>query len=304
MKVNQKLKGALNRAIKESFGFWQKLGIHVTPNNFYEPVPDTNSLKDDLWSTPSQLVGVNMNEQRQLELLSAFANEFREEYQRFPKDRTGALAPFEYFVNNGVFESVDGEILYCMIREFKPNLIVEIGSGYSTFLSASAVLKNKECKSECELLSIEPYPNEVLKAGFEGLTKLISEKVQDVPLSTFERLKENDILFIDSSHVLKIGSDVLHEYLEILPRLNKGVIIHVHDIFLPENYPKKWVLNDHIFWNEQYLLQAFLCCNESFEVLWAGNYMHSRHPSELESAFGSYNRRRCRPGSFWLRKIK
>ncbi|HZK61462.1 MAG TPA: class I SAM-dependent methyltransferase [Anaerovoracaceae bacterium] len=302
MRIKQKCAGALNRVIKESFGFWQRIGIHVTPNNFYEPIPDTTSLKDKLWSEHSQLVGINMNDQRQLELLSMFNIEFKDEYQRFPRERTRVRC--EYFINNGVFESVDGEILYCMVRKFKPKLILEIGSGFSTFLSANAVIRNKECKSECELVSIEPYPNEILQAGFQGLTKLIPQKVQEVPFSTFEELQENDILFIDSSHVLKIGSDVQYEYLEILPRLNKGVIIHVHDIFLPKEYPRKWVLKNHIFWNEQYLLQAFLSFNESFEVLWAGNYIHSKYPDKLEFAFGSYDRNRSRPGSFWLRKIK
>src|SRR5665648_148476 len=153
MRIKQKCAGALNRVIKESFGFWQRIGIHVTPNNFYEPIPDTTSLKDKLWSEHSQLVGINMNDQRQLELLSMFNIEFKDEYQRFPRERTRVRC--EYFINNGVFESVDGEILYCMVRKFKPKLILEIGSGFSTFLSANAVIRNKECKYECELVSIE-----------------------------------------------------------------------------------------------------------------------------------------------------
>jgi hypothetical protein len=121
-------------------------------------------------------------------------------------------------------------------------------------------------------------------------------------------LKENDILFIDPSHVLKIGNDVQYEYLEILPRLNKGVIVHVHDIFIPCNYPKKWVLEKHRFWNEQYLFQAFLAFNNAFEVLWGGSYMHLRHPDKLEEAFNSYNRKTIWSGhvlgatSFYLRK--
>jgi len=133
---------------------------------------------------------------------------------------------------------------------------------------------------------------------------LIPKKVQDIPLSEFKKLSENDILFIDSSHVLKIGSDVQYLYLEVLPRLNKGVIVHAHDIFLPAEYPKEWVLKNYIFWNEQYLLQAFLAFNNSFEVLWAGSYMHLRHPDKLEEAFSSYKRDKIWPSSFWIRKIK
>ena len=118
-------------------------------------------------------------------------------------------------------------------------------------------------------------------------------------------MQENhDILFIDSSHVLRIGGDVQYEYLEILPRLARGVIVHSHDIFLPAEYPRHWVLEEHKFWTEQYLLQAFLAFNDSFEVLWAGSYMHLKHPEKLEEAFSSYKRERTLPGSFWMRKVK
>ena len=192
------------------------------------------------------------------------------------------------------------------LRHFKPKKLFEIGSGSSTYLSAQAILKNKEEDDayECELVALEPYPNDVLKVGFPGLSKLIPQEIQHISLTEFKKLKTNDILFIDSSHVLRIGSDVQYEYLEILPRLNKGVIVHVHDIFLPAEYPIGWVLKDYRFWTEQYLLQAFLAFNKSFEVLWAGSYMHLRHPDKLEAAFSSYKREQRWPGSFWIRKIK
>ncbi len=307
MKVTRIYKGVLEQFLKQSFPFLQRLGIHITPNNFYQPVPDTRTLKDDLWSKHSELVGIDINEKKQLELLSLFVSKFKSEYDRFPKNKTSK--PYEYYVNNMWFESVDGEILYCMIRHYKPRRIFEIGSGYSTCLSAQAILKNREEDDdyECELVAIEPYPNDILKTGFPGLSKLIPKKVQDIPLSEFKKLKDNDILFIDSSHVLKIGSDVQYEFLEILPRLNKGVIVHVHDIFLPAEYPKRYVLEDYRFWNEQYLLQAFLSFNNTFEVLWAASYMHLKYPDRLKDAFTSYERDDKRwwiPHSFWMRRIK
>lgn len=146
-------------------------------------------------------------------------------------------------MHNDYFESVDGEILYCMIRHFKPRKIFEIGSGWSTRLSAQAIGKNEQEDEnyDCELVAIEPNPDKTLKKGFPGLSELITQEVQDVPITKFNQLKENHILFIDSNHVLKIGSDVHYEYLEILPRLNRGVLIHVHDIFLPSEYPKSWI---------------------------------------------------------------
>ena len=290
---------------KRFFHIWEKKGYHVTPVHFYEPIPDSRTLSNDIWLKQSQLVGIDVNEQRQINLLGEFSSKFKDEYDRFPSHKTPV--PYQYYIKNGQFESVDGEILYCMIRYFQPRRILEIGSGYSTYLSAQAILKNKEENNDydCELVAIEPHPNEILKAGFAGLSRLLPVKVQDVTLAEFEKLKENDILFIDSSHVLKIGSDVQYEYLEILPRLNKGVIVHVHDILLPAEYSKEWVLKYHRFWTEQYLLQAFLIFNDHFEVLWAGNYMHLKHPDKLQTAFGSYkpDEEKGRK-SFWLRKIK
>ena len=127
--------------------------------------------------------------------------------------------------------------------------------------------------------------------------------MEEVPLHEFGALRENDILFIDSSHVLKTGSDVQFLFLEILPRINKGVIVHLHDIFLAVEYPQDWVINKKYFWTEQYLLQAFLSFNESFEVIWAGHYMHLDYSAQLKNAFSSYDSIHG-PGSFWIRKIK
>jgi len=280
----------------------QRLGFHVTPSDFESPIPDTTKLKDNLWSKNSELVGVDINEEKQLELLSLFEVKFKNEYEQFSRGK--ADRPYEYYLGNEAFKSVDAEILYCMIRHFKPKRIYEIGSGFSTYLSARAVLRNvsEDSTCWCKLIAIEPYPNEVIRAGFPGLTTVIAKEVQDVPLSEFEELEENDILFIDSSHVLRIGNDVQYEYLDILPRLSRGVITHSHDIFLPAEYPRQWVLQKRRFLSEQYLLHAFLAFNESFEVLWAGNYMHLHHADELERAFSSYDRYEVFPGSFWMRR--
>lgn len=304
MLLKRKLKDEIvNVVYRRCFRSLEKLGFHVTPVHYEDPVPDTRVLKDDLWQRHTDLVGIDINEKGQINLLSLFSSKFKKEYEIFPRNKTSV--PYQYYVNNNYFCSVDGEILFCMIRHFKPKKILEIGSGNSTFLSAQAILRNKEENNrECELIAIEPNPNNVLKAGFPGLSKLVPTAVQDVSLSEFTKLKENDILFIDSSHVLRIGNDVQYEYLEILPRLNKGVIVHIHDIFLPAEYPKNWILKNFMFYNEQYLLQAFLTFNGSYEVQWAGSYMHLTRPDKLEAAFSSYKRGESWPGSFWMRKIK
>jgi predicted O-methyltransferase YrrM len=290
-----------HRCVRKSFPFFQKLGVHVLPNHFYNPIPDTRDLTDEFFARRSELVGIAMRDGQQLELLAGFINKFKDEYEAFPLEPTGVA--HEYYVNNRTFEQVDGEILYCMIRQFTPRKIIEIGSGFSTYLNAQALQRNCRDGRECELSSIEPYPNKVLEQGFPGLTRLVKKRVEDVSLDEFAALQENDILFIDSSHVLKAGSDVQYEYLEILPRLNKGVIVHVHDIFMPAEYPRSWMMDHLRFWNEQYLLQAFLTFNESFEVLWAANYLRLTYPARLKEAFSRYSDS-IRPGSFWMRRTK
>ena len=281
-----------------NFSYWQSRGVHVVPVHFYQPIPDTRTLKPELWSRVADLPGLNLNDDHQFQLLDSFVSNYSREYEALPREKTEES--YRYFINNGAFESVDGEVLYCMVRHFRPRRIFEIGSGNSTYLSAQAALKNIEDGAPCDLTAFEPYPNHVLQQGFPGLTALMRVQAQDIPLEKFAELERNDILFIDSSHVLKIGSDVQYLYLEVLPRLRPGVVIHIHDIFLPAEYPQHWVMQQQTFWNEQYLLQAFLTFNDSFEVHWAGSYMHLKHPERLEAAFSSYDRRTRWPGSFWM----
>lgn len=299
--------GVLRRILKNTFPVWEKFGFHAIPIHFYEPTPDLKNLDNKIWQKTSDLIGIDMNEQYQLSLLDSFASKYRHEYESFPRRKT--KIPYQYFTHNTSFSTINGEILYCMIRNFKPKKVLEIGSGNSTYVSAQAILKNKQENHEGELIAIEPYPKPTLERGFPGLTRLIKNNLQEVPISEFESLQENDILFIDSSHMLKLGSDVHYEYLEILPRLNKGVIVHIHDIFLPAEYPKSWIMNDHYFWNEQYLLQSFMTYNNNFEILWASNYLHLKHPEKLASISNSYSdfakkRNWTGPSSFWIRRCK
>jgi len=289
---------------KRTFLLWERRGYHVTPLSFYEPIPDTRTLKDSLWTDNTELVGVDLNEAGQRELLAELRKRYKPEWDELPLEAPGRL-PHEYFVNNRYLESVDGEMLYAMIRHCRPRRIIEVGSGYSTYLAAQAIRMNtaEESSYTCDLTAVEPFPNPVLRRGFPGLTRLIQAPVQDVPLTEFSQLRANDILFIDSSHVLKIGSDVHYEILSILPRLAPSVLVHIHDIFLPAEYPKNWVLDEHRFWNEQYLLHAFLCFSQRFRVVWAGSFMHMKHPELLEAAFRSYHRASRWPGSFWMRRV-
>jgi predicted O-methyltransferase YrrM len=292
---------------KAYFDVWQSRGFHVTVNHFYEPVPDTTKLPPSTFTRERMPAGVDFRDAAQLELLDVFQREYRREYETLPAQPQSD--PLQFYMRNGAYEDVDAEILYCMVRHLKPKRIIEIGSGYSTLLALQACRKNAaEGCPACDFKAVEPYPNELLKSGRAGVTSLIELPVQQVPLSEFERLTAGDILFIDSSHVLKIGSDVQYEFLEILPRLQPGVHIHVHDIFIPLEYPESWIRENGWFWSEQYLLEAFLAFNPRFEVTWAGRYMHLRQPERLRAAFPSYaaaanDAERQWPASFWMRRV-
>lgn len=282
------------------FRLLERSGVHLVPNHFYGPVPDTRELSDRLWTRPSDAVGVDFNEPRQIELLEELRR-YKPEYDVFPLHPTGQRG--EYYVENDKFGAVDAAVLYGIVRSIAPRQILEVGSGFSTMAAAAALQRNSaEGRAAGTVDVIDPYPHVAVQNGFPGLGRVIRERVQDVPLAEFERLTEGDILFIDTSHVLKTGSDVQYEFLEVLPRLAPGVWVHVHDIFMPAEYPREWVLGDLTFWNEQYLLQAFLAFNRDFEVIWAGQYMHLRHSEELRDAFALYDGLPW-VGSFWMRRV-
>jgi hypothetical protein len=281
------------------FHLWENQGYHVTPVHFYQPIPDTRLLKKSLWSGESGLIGINMNVEKQLSLVQHFSEHFKDELLALSKNKP--TTPYEYRWKNKFIPAVDAIALYCMVRHFKPRQVFEIGSGNSTYLTAHAVLANQKEGCETRLIAIEPYPGEVLKAGFPGLSELRVQKVEDIPLDMFGQLEAGDILFIDSSHVLTIGSDVYYEILEIIPRLKQGVIIHLHDIFWPKEYPYEWIVERRNFWNEQYILQAFLAFNHSFEILWASTYLSMKQHEPLKAAFGSLIANDL-SGSLWMRR--
>lgn len=282
------------------FELWQSNGFHVNQVHYYSPIPDTRTLSSGIFCRESEVIGLDLNETQQLSLLDEFRQRFASEYSQLPRKKPPGVPQF-YF-GNVSFESVDAELLYCMIRRFRPKRYIEIGSGFTTLLSASALARNRTEGFASSQIAIEPYPAPFLKENFPHPITLLEQFVQDVPLENFTALEEGDFLFIDSSHVCKIGSDVQFEFLEILPRLAPGVIVHVHDIFLPREYPFDWVKRQHRFWNEQYLLQSFLSCNKEFEVLWAGAWMHLNYPKRLAEAFSSYDPNRVQPASFWFRR--
>lgn len=277
----------------------QRFGIHVVANHFYQPVPDTSRLSDSLWIGPSLGEGIDFRQAEQLDLLTK-VREFRAEYDLFPK--SPSWDPFEFYLDNSMFVEVDAEVLYSLIRLNKPRTVIEVGGGFSTRISLQALeLNREEAGGDFELVVIEPYPTEFHRSLLSSSkVQLLETPVQEVDGEIFESLVEGYVLFIDSSHILKIGSDVHYLFERVLPKIRPGVLVHFHDIFLPAEYPQHWVKEQLRFYNEQYLLHAFLAFNSAFRVRWASSFMHLNNPRELKNSFSSYDRSRCWPASFWI----
>ena len=272
---------------------FMQTGILPVPDHYYEPLINprkhlTRSLRND-----RELPGINMNTTGQLSLLAKF--NYNNELIKFPLEKSNEIA---FYYQNNSYESGDAEYLYNIIRHFKPKTLIEIGSGYSTLMAKNAIDKNKEdITYTCRHICIEPYEQPWLEKT--GVT-LLRKKVETIEKSLFMELEANDILFIDSSHVIRPQGDVLFEFLELLPLLKPGVIIHVHDIFTPKDYPDEWIYT-HKLWNEQYLLEAFLTCNEHFTIIGALNYLAHHYRDELAAKSPIFAGQTGRePGSFWM----
>jgi predicted O-methyltransferase YrrM len=247
------------------------------------------------WSRALYDQGLHFQAKEHLALIERVCTPFRADYSTLPK--TSSSPEKEFFLENGWFGAVDAEVLYSVIRHYKPGRIIEVGSGFTTLLMSKAI---KDGNLKTRLTAIDPNPHtKIVSFSIENIRLPVEDL--DIPLIT-ESLEENDILFIDSSHTVTTGSDVPYLYLEILPRLQKGVLIHVHDIFLPFDYPEKWIL-DRIGWTEQYLAHAFLCFNNSFEIIWPARYMWESHRKQIETIIPSAGGD-ITPASLWLRKVK
>lgn len=249
--------------------------LHVPPGHFYSPIisrEDLISREDKIWKdAPRSIQGLDLNEDDQLKLL----NELKRFYDELPF-QSKANGGLRYCYDNLYFSYNDAILLFCMIRKYKPKKIIEIGSGWSSAVMLDT--NNLFFDNSIKCTFIEPYPKRLNSLLNENdKIDLIEQPLQNVDIEIFEELNENDILFIDSTHVSKTGSDVNFLMFEVLPRLAKGVIIHFHDIFYPFEYPKKWVLDKKISWNEGYVLRAFLSYNSKFKIIAFNAFLEEFH---------------------------
>jgi predicted O-methyltransferase YrrM len=280
---------------KRAFAFWQRRGWSMVPIAYDQPIPNVATLPDRLWEGPRPTPGLDLGTDRQLVLLAELADRWGREY--------GELAPS---LHSEAYGPGDAELLWAMIRHLQPRRVVEIGSGGSTRVMRLALERNVEDGAPpCHVTVIDPVPR-LDEANQVGIDELIRGPVQDVGLEVFEQLGPSDLLFIDSSHVASTGSDVVSEYLSIVPSIAPGVVVHSHDVFLPYEYPRSWLADHHVFFTEQYLLQALLSGNPGFRVLLATHHLDRSHPEAVAAAIPSLapgcRLPKASPCSFWYER--
>lgn len=273
-----------------------RIGVIPIRRHYYEPFIEPDRLARPL-DAERALPGVDWDIEHQLEQLEELR--YAHELADLSAPRTSAL---EFRLNNGSFESGDAEYLYQMVRAKRPKRVYEIGSGNSTLMVRRAIAKttDEDSSYSCKHVCIEPFEAPWLERS--GVL-VLRQRVEDVPRALFHELRENDLLFIDSSHVIRPQGDVVIEYLEILPSLHPGVIVHIHDIFSPRDYPREWVIDRLRLWNEQYLAEAFLSHNASWRVIGALNLLHHSHFEALKRVCPYLTPDR-EPGSLYIQKIK
>jgi predicted O-methyltransferase YrrM len=271
------------------------------PGHYYSPLPDYKEILSKsqvLFDTKeTECRGIDLKGDAQLELIDVFSNY----YEDFPfPSRPGENS--RYYYATGWFSGADAVTLYSILRHYRPSRIVEIGSGFSS--AAMLDVNDMFLDKKIDFTFIEPNPERLFGLfKYEDRSKyvVLQQRVQDVPLQIFQALSVNDVLFVDSSHVVKIGSDVAHILFNILPELRPGVIVHFHDIFWPFEYPKEWLLDPEggRAWNEVYFMRSFLQFNDAFEIMYFNSFIAEHYADVLRDKMPLGL---DRPSSLWLKK--
>jgi hypothetical protein len=276
----------------------RRLGFDLVRRHYYSPIPDVAELPSDIWSRESDIRGVDFDIAKGLEFVQRELSPFLAEYSP-PAEPTGD--PRQFYLENRFYESVDAETLYAMIRRLAPGRIVELGSGMSTLVMADA--RARAALEDSEYVVYDPYPAPELTDTLAEVARLAPVSVTDIPLADFRSLRSGDVLFVDTTHTVKVGGDVNRIVLDVLPILAPGVYVHFHDIYLPWEYPREFLAERSFFWAEQYLVQAFLAFNRHFEVLFGTHGLQRLFPEELARLVPSA-RPGILPSAFWLRRVE
>lgn len=273
----------------------ERVGLQLVLKTYYSPIPDLSNLPAGVWDERDPMRGIDFD----LDAQMGFVESRLGEHLKTLAWANDVGSQHAYDPGNDSYPLPDARVLYAMTRHLRPKLIVELGSGQTTRVMAQACRENARDGQPTRLRAFDPFPT-AIDDTLPGLDELVRTKAQDVPDEVFAELQAGDVLFVDTTHTVKIASDVNHIVLRVLPLLNDGVIVHVHDIFLPYEYPRFFFADFALYWAEQYLLQAFLAYNSAFEVL-CGVHALGRERGERMAGVGA-----LAPGeigsSFWIRR--
>jgi hypothetical protein len=271
----------------------------VPPGHFFSPIPSLDEVRKDesqiFKAPPRTIPGLQLHEADQSSLLERFVSYYKE--MPFGAQKVPGL---RYYFENPAYSYSDAILFHCMIRYLRPRRIIEVGCGFSSCVSLDT--NQLFFNNAIATTFIEPHPQlllSLIETSDKNRIRIVASRLQDVDSGEFDALQANDILFIDSTHVSKINSDVNRVFFDILPRLSPGVYIHFHDIFFPFEYPKEWVYEGRA-WNEAYILRAFLQYNSAFRIVLMNTFMEL-----FDEQFFRVNMPLCLEntgGSIWIRK--
>jgi len=296
--MNHRKPRALTTQVKDGFNAVLRsigLRLETTRKETHETARLMELSNRGHWSAARYAHGLRFEPTQYREFLNILCSSYRTNFPEEPPASENGYGKF--YLHNGWFESVDAEVLYGIVRHFKPKTVMEIGSGFSTRVVRQAILDGG---LETKLTSIDPKPRADVGGFADDQIPMLVESID--PSRLVDPLHANDILFIDSSHLITTGGDVPYLCLEVIPKLREGVFVHFHDIFLPFEYPQSWVVDFRWGWNEQYLVQAFLYNNSEYEIVWPAHYMWTQYKGEVLKAIAC-DPARTSPSSFWLKKI-
>lgn len=276
--------------------------VRFPPGHYYSSMYDARELvrepaRSRIWpAQPYDHPGIDWNPEGQ----RCFLRDVLAHQQRLALRPDGDPEDSEYYATNGQYPPLDAWILEGVLRHLRPSTMIEVGSGFSSLITAQ--VNREHFDGKMHFACIEPYPRGFLQRGVAGITELVAQKVEDVELGRFEALQAGDVLFIDTSHVVRTGGDVVWLYGRVLPRLRSGVHVHIHDVFLPGDYPEQWV-REGWGWNENYLVEAFLQFNSGYDILLAAQWALLNARKEIDLAFPLFAHSKEKGGgALWLRR--
>ncbi|MGW4133429.1 class I SAM-dependent methyltransferase [Amycolatopsis japonica] len=295
---HENLRSRHEDVLRAKQAFEDRYRTWVPPGHFYSPFPAKEEIDRRaaaLFDVDARPEAVDLREADQIALFGKLADLAADlPFTAEPNER------HRYFFDNPEYSWADAITLHTMLRHLRPRRVIEVGSGYSTAMTLDTI---EGWLDDTELTCVEPNPQlleSLLRPGDGERVRILGKPVQDVPVETFQALEAGDVLFIDSTHVVKAGSDVNYLFFEVLPRLPDGVWIHLHDVFFPFEYPMTW-LTEGRAWQEDYLLRAFLMYNDRFEICWFQQYMWIHHRRLLEERIPMMANNPG--GNIWLRKV-